>query len=188
MSNEKQTIRIEARKNLERLSFDPASRENIRDIFFKNISLNKNQVVAAYWAVKREIDTLPLIDALIEKGFQCALPVISGNKRKLDFALWDGKTPLIKGPFAIPQPDPKTAAFVEPDIFIIPLLAFDRQGLRLGQGAGHYDATLAYYRQKKEISAIGVAYAEQACLFNLPQEDHDQKLDMVITPLDVLRF
>ena len=78
--------------------------------------------------------------------------------------------------------------WLEPDVVIVPLLAFDRRGYRLGQGGGYYDATLADLRAKKNIIAVGLAYAQQACLFNLPVEEHDQKLDWVVTPQGAQEF
>ena len=75
-----------------------------------------------------------------------------------------------------------------PDILLIPFLSFDRYGYRLGQGGGYYDATLAHLREEKDILAIGMGYAQQAVLFKLPAEDHDQKMDMVITPQNVHDF
>ena len=77
---------------------------------------------------------------------------------------------------------------VEPDVFLVPLLAFDANGNRIGYGGGYYDTTLAYYRQKKHITAIGVAYEEQLWFEDLPCEDHDQKLDYIITPKRLRKF
>ena len=70
----------------------------------------------------------------------------------------------------------------------MPLLAFDRRGHRLGYGEGYYDATLADLRARKKVIAVGLAYAQQAILFNLPAEDHDQPLDWIITPQIAQRY
>jgi 5-formyltetrahydrofolate cyclo-ligase len=76
----------------------------------------------------------------------------------------------------------------EPDVFLVPLLVFDKEGHRLGYGGGYYDTTLAYYRQKKHIIAIGVAYEEQLWREDLPCEAHDQKLDYIVTPQRLRKF
>ena len=93
---------------------------------------------------------------------------------------------LISGPHGIAQPS--GTEVLSPDIVIVPLLAFDQRGNRLGQGGGYYDSTLAALRGEKEITAVGVAYASQACLFNLPTEGHDEPLDMVVSEQSVLDF
>ena len=84
--------------------------------------------------------------------------------------------------------EPQGTDLLEPDLFLVPLLAFDRKGYRLGQGGGYYDATIKAYRDKKEIQAIGIGYGMQAVVFNLPIEEHDQKMDLVITPEQVFDF
>jgi len=84
--------------------------------------------------------------------------------------------------------EPVSENYIDPDILLIPLLAFDQRGARLGYGKGHYDATLAELKKRKQITAIGIGYAQQAVLFKLPSEDHDEELDMVITPQFVKRF
>ena len=78
--------------------------------------------------------------------------------------------------------EPEGEQALEPDIFIVPMLSFDRRGYRLGQGGGYYDATLSAYRKKKSVQAIGIGYAAQAVLFTLPVELHDQKMDWILTP------
>ena len=84
--------------------------------------------------------------------------------------------------------EPQSNEAVEPDILIVPMLAFDRKGIRLGQGGGYYDATLETLRNKKTIQAIGVAYASQAVLFTLPAEAHDQKMDYILTPQGITDY
>ncbi len=68
----------------------------------------------------------------------------------------------------------------EPDLLLVPLLAFDRFGGRLGYGAGHYDRTLEHLRAKKPIIAVGLAFADQE-IERVPMHDHDQRLDAVLT-------
>jgi 5-formyltetrahydrofolate cyclo-ligase len=81
-----------------------------------------------------------------------------------------------------------SADYIAPDILIVPLLAFDQTGNRMGYGQGHYDETIRLLRQEKEVLSVGLAYAEQAVLLALPTEPHDQKLDLVITPQRVFDF
>jgi len=75
---------------------------------------------------------------------------------------------------------------LEPDIIFAPLAAFDRKGYRLGYGGGLYDATLNALRAKHPVTAIGVAYAVQEA-DSIPIEDHDQKLDFIVTERETIR-
>ncbi len=186
---QKDAIRDEARRARGLLSLDVEQQENLCANFINNIDLDKNTVVGAYYPTNRELDPMLLVDSLIEKGVKIALPVIEKDSRVLKFAHWHNGIELVSGKHDIPHPviDDETQ-WLEPDIFLIPLLAFDQRGYRLGYGGGYYDTTLEFYGQKKDITAVGLAYSRQACLFNLPIEDHDIKMDWIITEQDALRF
>lgn len=75
-----------------------------------------------------------------------------------------------------------------PDIFLVPLLAFDEKGHRMGYGGGYYDATLAFYKRLKQSVAIGIAYEEQLWSSPLPIEPHDVPLDYIVTPAAIRKF
>ena len=185
----KATLREEALRF--RNTIDPFSEDTEEFIteFFECLKPQPGQVVALYWAKGREFNAGPLIDQLLGKGIICALPVIQKDSRELRFAKWDESIPLAAGPFDIAQPvvDDKTI-WLDPDIVVVPMLAFDRHGHRLGYGGGYYDATLAALRARKAIQAVGIGYSAQAVLFNLPLEPHDQKMDWIITPHKVQRL
>lgn len=191
MNTDKTSLREQARDH--RKSIDPNSEnpEDLFRIFMDEVAPKKDVVISVYWPIGTEMDTRFLIDDLIREGFQVALPITPSKAEKfsdraLTFRLWDGKGALIEGnakTFIPPEGD-----VVEPDIFLIPLLAFDRKGNRMGYGQGHYDNTLSAARAKRDILAIGVGYAQQAVLFDLITEPHDQKLDMVLTPVQMFDF
>lgn len=153
---------------------------------FREATAIEGKIIAAYWPTHDEFDVRYFIDDILKAGGKIALPIASKTSRVMEFAPWDPKDDLIKGDFGIFIP--KTDGRVEPDILLVPFLAFDRKGYRLGRGGGHYDATIAALRSAKEILAIGVGYASQAVLFNLPVEPHDERLDMIITPQGVHDF
>lgn len=180
MSESKSVLREEARRHLVRMDIREEDPEEAAAHFFKEIAPDKDKVVAAYWPKGREFDTSPFLEPLLQAGNVCALPVVQKGSLNLKFARWDEGVELKKGPFDILQPD--SEEWVDPNVLIVPMLAFDRKGYRLGHGGGYYDTTLEYLRGKKDILAVGVAYAQQACLFNLPIEEHDQRLDWIITP------
>lgn len=185
----KDTIRHEALLHRDRIDPRDESAEDACENFLNSIKPTIAQRVALYWSKGREFDTMPLLHELLIRGFSCALPVIQKGDRALKFAPWQEGEALAEGPFGIPQPVVvENTQWVDPDIMVIPYLAFDRHGYRLGYGGGYYDATLAHYREKKPVLAVGYGYGQQAVLFNLPVESHDQKMDWIITPQKVMRF
>lgn len=185
----KQALRIEALRFRDSLDPFAEDTELVIEEFFECLQPRAEQVVALYWPKGREFDTGPLMDELLKKEIVCALPVIQKDSKELKFARWDESIKLIEGPFGLMQPaiDDQTQ-WLEPDIVIVPLLAFDRHGHRLGYGGGYYDTTLAALRARKVIQAVGIGYSAQAVLFNLPSEEHDQKMDWIITPNKVQKY
>jgi 5-formyltetrahydrofolate cyclo-ligase len=135
-------------------------------------------ILGAYHPIRSEIDGLPLARHLAASGWLLALPVINEGA-PLSFHLWEPEIPLIAGPFGIPQPDGTPGVF--PTAILVPLLAFDTQGHRLGYGGGHYDRTLASLRIRGPLLAIGLAYDCQE-VAAIPAGPHDQRLDLVLTP------
>lgn len=186
MSEEKQAIREFALKHREAIEPHPDLAENATRIFFDALQVSPDQKIALYFPLEHELDTLPLAEVFWERGHICLLPVFGKDDREMRFAKWEKDTKLGSGTFDIPMPE--NPEYLEPDILIVPLVAFDQKGNRLGHGKGYYDATIKALRDKKDILAVGWAYAEQAVLMKLPTEDHDQKMDIVITPQRVFDF
>lgn len=144
-------------------------------------------MVAGYWPIQDEIDVRPLLRRLADGGASLALPAVTGVHRRLAFRRWRIEIPLepdargIMAPAASAQP-------AVPELVIVPLLAFDATGFRLGYGGGFYDATLKALRAERPATvAIGVAFAEQR-LDGLPHESHDQVLDAVVTDTEMIHF
>jgi len=144
--------------------------------------------VSAYWPVKEEIDVRPLMAELVARGHVCGLPVIVAKRAPLVFKRWDPDRPLAEGRWGIPVP-PADAPEVIPELLMVPLLAFDGLGNRLGYGAGFYDRTLALLRSRpgRRPLAVGVAYAAQR-VDRVPCDETDEKLDWVVTEREALRF
>lgn len=186
MNEEKQAIRERALKFREDLEPHPDMAELAAKNFFESVKLFSEQKVALYFPLGHELDTLPLAEELWRRGNVCLLPVFGKDDRHMKFAKWERDVKLFLSTFEIPMPD--NPEFFDPDIVVVPVVAFDQKGNRLGFGKGYYDATLKTLREKSKILAIGYAYAEQAVLMKLPTEEHDEKLDMVITPQRVFDF
>ena len=149
-------------------------------------SLWESRFVSAFHPIRDEPDTLPLLAALSDAGFQTALPVVGGRGRPLIFRLWRPGEPTRAGAMGIAEPL-ADAPEVEPDLLFVPLACFDRQGHRIGFGAGHYDRTLERLRTMKPIRAVGVAYGVSE-VAAVPYEAHDQLLDAVLTEHDTILF
>jgi len=140
--------------------------------------------VSSFHPFRSEIDTRPLLGRLTGDGWTTALPVIVGKDSPLIFRRWLPGEPLLRDAMGIEMPMPG-APEVEPDVLIVPLLAFDRKGYRLGYGGGYYDRTLKALRARKRVIAIGAAYAAQE-VNAVPHESHDQRLDYVMTERGII--
>lgn len=137
-------------------------------------------IIAGYVPIHGEIDPLPAMVELENQGFRLALPCVQEDEKLLIFKRWQFGETLVKGAYGIACPGAE-AETVTPDVVLVPLLAFDAEGHRLGYGAGHYDATLAALKQKKhETLAFGLAYSLQR-LDRLEAEAHDVRLDRIIS-------
>ncbi len=176
----KETIRDQAKFHRDRIEVLPEMGEQAAAQFAAFLKeIDKNKIIAGYWPKDKEFDVRPCLDEAMQAGFQICLPKTNGKAEPLDFISWDGQEVLTPGKHGIMEPPGENS--VDPDVLLIPLLAFDRRGYRMGYGGGHYDSTLQSLRAQKDILAIGVGYAAQAVLFNLPIEEHDQKLDYILT-------
>lgn len=137
-------------------------------------------VVSGFFSIRDEINPLPLMLKLYLAGSRLALPAMLGKGRPLLMRAWAPGEPLAETTWGIQEPL-GDAAVIEPDVVLVPLLAFDRAGYRLGYGGGFYDRTLAGLRAKKAIVAVGLGYDEQK-VDAVPHDSYDQRLDWVLTP------
>lgn len=147
-----------------------------------NFAPERPFIVALYGAQGSEMDTAPLARALMVHGLDLALPVVVRRDAPLAFRRWRPGDPLELDQAGCAAPL-DLAGEVTPDLIMVPLLAFDAAGGRLGQGGGYYDRTLEALRalgRVPRIAAIGLGYAAQE-LDNLPMDPHDQPLDGVLT-------
>ena len=125
------------------------------------------------------MDPDPLTRAFVGAGWTLCLPRADSRDGRLSFHTGDGEmTPDAYGILA----PPVSAPALIPDLIIVPLLAFDRRGGRLGQGAGCYDRTIAALRASGSPRVIGLAFAGQE-VERVPMDDHDQRLDGILTDM-----
>jgi 5-formyltetrahydrofolate cyclo-ligase len=148
------------------------------------LAVKSGVIVAGFMPMKSEINPLPLMRKLAAAGARLALPVVAGAGKPLIMRAWAFSEPLAAGVWGIREPEP-AAPVVAPDILIVPLLAFDRAGHRIGYGAGYYDLTIAALRAKQAVVAIGVAFAAQE-IAAVPASPRDAPLDLVLTEREVI--
>jgi 5-formyltetrahydrofolate cyclo-ligase len=137
-------------------------------------------VVAGFWPMKEELDIRPLMVELLNKRCELALPVVTAKGQPLLFRAWRPDDALEQGVFNTLQPSPRSEV-LEPDVLIIPLLACDKEGWRLGYGGGFYDRTLNVLRKRRKVLAIGVAFDDQLIAEEVPHGPDDERLDWLLT-------
>lgn len=180
----KQSIRkkfLEKRDKLHK-SFSEELKKNLMNNFLNHTKISSSKIVAGYYPIGSEIDCLKILRLSQEKGATTAIPYIKEDKI-IEFRKWRNGDPLIKGMFNIPTPKEET--IVIPDIILVPLVAFDDNGARIGFGSGVYDRSLPFFSDSKKI---GLAFFDQLNKKRLPKEEFDYPLDAVITEKRVFIF
>ncbi|MCY4192321.1 MAG: 5-formyltetrahydrofolate cyclo-ligase [Rhodospirillaceae bacterium] len=142
------------------------------------------QVVSGYVAMRGELDPGPALLALENEGCRIALPYPVGKGRPLKFLAAPGARADAWDAYGIKAPPVEVEALV-PDILIVPLAAFDREGYRLGYGGGFYDAAMAHLRSTKPLIAVGLAFAVQE-VGTIPRQPHDARLDWIVTEREAI--
>jgi 5-formyltetrahydrofolate cyclo-ligase len=156
-----------------------AAAASLRDLFLLEAPIRLPAVVSGFWPIRDEIDVRPLMDALLDAGAQLVLPVVQGRGQRLLFRAWRPGEPLEAGVFGTLQP-PASSETREPDALLVPMLACDGEGWRLGYGGGFYDRTLADLRSRRSVTAIGVGFDLQL-VPEVPHGADDQRLDWLLT-------
>ncbi len=135
--------------------------------------------VSGYWAKGDELDPLPLLERLAGQGHPVGLPVVVAPAAPLAFRRWRPGDALLPAAFGLREPPPESPE-VTPELLLVPLLAFDRRGARLGYGGGFYDRTLAGLSARRPVLAVGLAYAAQE-LDEVPAGHSDWRLDAIVS-------
>ena len=189
LAEEKRALRPRAaarRESLHRHA-DEGAALAARAHFREHIDLAAGRALSAYLPVRAEFDPLPVLRYARSQGCSTCLPVVLGRGRPLSFRRWAPGEPLVEGTFGIAVPPPE-ADILEPDVLLVPLLAFDNEGYRLGYGGGFYDRTLALCRTRTpETLAVGVAFAGQR-VDRVPRSAEDERLDWIVTEEGARRF
>ncbi|MEU0133435.1 5-formyltetrahydrofolate cyclo-ligase [Streptomyces sp. NPDC006296] len=152
--------------------------------------LTAARTVAAYVSVGREPGTHPLLDALRARGVRVLLPVLMADN-DLDWAVFEGAEHLVPAGRGLREPDgvrlgPR--AVLDADAVLLPGLAADGRGMRLGRGGGSYDRVLARLASAGAHPALIVLLYDDEVVARVPEEPHDHPVDAVVTPAGVRRF
>ena len=143
---------------------------------------HRHRALAGYMPMRTEIDPLAAMGA---HQAPVGVPVILGPDQALKFREWTPGCAMIEGAFKAFIP--VEGVWIEPEVVIVPLLAFDARGYRLGYGGGFYDRTLEALRAKRPTLAVGFAFGAQE-VDAVPIEDTDQRLDVIVTEAGVRVF
>jgi 5-formyltetrahydrofolate cyclo-ligase len=182
----KGTLREEARRRRAALALSIPDFAQKISCFAGEISSEGKGAIAGYLPLGDEADPRPLMERLAGLGRALALPCIEGRGVPLRFRHWAQGDPTKINVYGVAEPT-GTAALVVPGLVLVPLLAFDSRGHRLGYGGGYYDRTLEGLRGDGEVVAVGIAFAEQE-IEELPRTTHDHPLDLIVTEHGVRKF
>ncbi|MFF5726569.1 5-formyltetrahydrofolate cyclo-ligase [[Kitasatospora] papulosa] len=152
--------------------------------------LTTARTVAAYVSVGREPGTHALLDALRARGVRVLLPVLMEDN-DLDWALFEGAEHLVPAGRGLLEPDGERLgprAVLEADAVLLPGLAVDARGMRLGRGGGSYDRVLARLSSAGVRPALVVLLYDDEVVARVPEEPHDHPVDAVVTPAGARRF
>jgi 5-formyltetrahydrofolate cyclo-ligase len=147
------------------------------------LAAHRSAILSGYMPMRTEIDCMPAMAAHARAGGRVCVPVIPGPGVPLRFHEWTPAARMVEGAFKALIPE--GGEELTPSVLIVPLLAFDRRGFRLGYGGGFYDRTLEKLRATCPVTAIGFAFAAQE-VDEVPTEPTDQRLDLIVTEREVL--
>lgn len=145
----------------------------------------RGTIVSAYVPIRTEMPTLEMMADLHDMGFRICVPIIDGPGKPLDFRIWEPQAEMEHASFGVPIP--KNGEHVTPQVLLVPMVAFDRRGARMGYGGGYYDRTIHKLRAGGTVLAIGLAFSGQEVDL-LPTDDHDQFMDAIVTETGILDF
>ncbi len=141
-----------------------------------------------FCSFRSEVDTFPIISALLDQKRPVVLPVTDTRRKRLGCYLIESLNQLKAGAFSIKEPDPLMCAEIDPgqiDIVVVPGSVFDRRGARFGYGGGFYDRFLS--GRAPSALRVALAFSIQVLNYNIPVKPHDEFMDIIITEREIIR-
>lgn len=190
MSEEKRKLRRKMMDMREALSPEGVRRESLAvcERLIRHPAFKEGKTILFYYPHRKELDVRPAMEEAWLAGKRVVLPKSDPASKSLSFFRIERGEALVSGSYGIPEPSGKEAARILPDaidLVVVPGVAFDERGYRLGYGGGYYDRFFS--RHPGPFHRIGVAYSFQVVPTVYPEE-HDQRLDGLITPSMTLSF
>lgn len=189
MKAKKRQVRNQAM--LSRKVIDKKSREEKSAQIFARLkeeeAVKNAKRVMVYVNFQEEVETRDLMEYLWGQGIELAVPITDPVTRSMQASLVESFADLVPGNFGVLEPSKWATKIIIPDtidLVIVPGLAFDRQGGRIGYGAGYYDR---FFVQAPEADLIALAFAEQMIDW-VPMEDHDRYLPKIVTDQEVINI
>jgi 5-formyltetrahydrofolate cyclo-ligase len=146
------------------------------------LASHSERTVAFCWPYQAEFDARPLVTRLLARGWQACLPVVGETVDAMQFRAWHPATPMQADKHGILTP--QTGAWLHPDLILLPFNALDKQGYRLGYGAGYFDRTLAVLHPRPYVIGVGFALVLAETIWPQP---HDIPVDCAITEAGLLK-
>ena len=146
------------------------------------LNLPPNFITAAFSPIQTEVNALSVAESLVKRKLlhSICLPTVVKSQRTLVFRDYQGESFLKESVYGSKEPD-ESSQEVEPDLLLVPLLAFDDEKNRLGYGGGYYDETIEKLMLKKTVACVGLAFDCQMHDELLPVNEYDQKLHFIVT-------
>jgi len=192
LASEKKSLRTAAREKRAALARETPDFARRIAAYTDELPIPAGATVSAYRPMGDEAGLSLLLARLELKGCRIVFPRVAAKAAPLDFhhappnSNWENGGEWVTSGFGVSEPAPHWP-LADPEILLVPLLAFDAHGYRLGYGGGFYDRTLAKHRALRPVTAIGVAYAGQE-VARVPHGAHDQRLDAILTERGFRRF
>ncbi|MFT6957581.1 MAG: 5-formyltetrahydrofolate cyclo-ligase [Halieaceae bacterium] len=168
-----------------RLALSPAQQQSCAEDVARHISeapfWQEAQTLAVYFAADGELDPAALVSLARIVGKSVYLPAITPDKR-LEFRLWEPDTELKNNHVGIPEPLLQGITHKKPDLICLPVVGWNKNGIRLGMGGGYYDR---YLQNAGTTPKVGLAYALQESA-HLPRDNWDIALDFVVTERGII--